>query len=110
MINNYNNTIHSKTFAPNEVNKNNERIVFNNLYKDFIDQPKQAKLLLSDLVRIAKIKKYFEKGYTTNWSEELFKISKIIHSAPYPKYQISDLKENKIIGTFYEKELQKVDE
>lgn len=111
VVNNYNNTVHSRTkFAPIDINKSNEKIAFNNLYKNLFDKPKEEKFLLDDLVRIAKLKKYFEKGYTNNWTNELFKISKIIHSLPNPKYQIADLKGKKILGTFYEKELQKVQE
>ena len=41
-----------------------------------------------------------------NWSEEVFVVSKITNTVPWT-YVINDLNGEKIIGTFYEKELQK---
>lgn len=109
LIDNYNKNIHSRTkFAPINVNHLNEKRVFYNLYGNLKIKPKKPILNVSDLVRIAKLKNLFDKGYTTNWSNELFKISKVIHSIPYSKYRISDLKGKQIIGSFYDQELQKV--
>ena len=51
-------------------------------------------------------KKKFAKGYTANWSEEVFATSKIKYTVPWT-YVISDLNGKPITGTFYEKELQK---
>ena len=45
------------------------------------------------------------KGYTQNWSENVFIIFKI--TVPWA-YLISDLNGEKIDGTFYEKELQRI--
>ena len=52
------------------------------------------------------IKNIFSKGYTQNWSEEDFVISKIKDTVPWT-YVISNLNSEPIAGTFYEKELQK---
>ena len=41
-----------------------------------------------------------------NWSEEVFVIKKIKNTVPWT-YVINDLNDEEIIGTFYEKELQK---
>ena len=57
-------------------------------------------------VRISKYKNIFAKGYTLNWSEEVFVIKKVKNTVPWT-HVISDLKGEEIIGTFYEKELQK---
>ena len=54
-------------------------------------------------------KTFFSKGYTTNWSEEVFVVSKIRNTVPLT-YVISDLNGEKIVGSFYEKELQKTRE
>ena len=51
-------------------------------------------------------KNIFAKGYAPNWSEEIFIVSKIKNAVPWA-YVISDLNGEEIIGTFYEKELQK---
>ena len=41
-----------------------------------------------------------------NWSEEVFIICKIKNTVPWT-YVINDLNREEVIGTFYEKELQK---
>ena len=51
----------------------------------------------------------FAKGYTQNWSEEVFIISKIKNEVLWT-YVISDLNGEKIARSFYEKELQKTSE
>ena len=64
------------------------------------------KALNLKLVRISKYKNIFAKGYTPNWSEEVFVISKIKNTVPWTDV-ISDLNDEKFIGTYYENELQK---
>ena len=49
------------------------------------------------------------KDYVPNWSEELFVIKRIKNTVPWT-YIISDLKGKEIVGTFYEKELQKTNQ
>ena len=44
-------------------------------------------------------------GYTPNWSEEVFVVSKIKNTVPLT-YVINNLNGEEIIGTFYAKELQ----
>ena len=44
-----------------------------------------------------------------NWSEEVFVVSKIRNTVPWA-YVINDLNGEEIIGTFYEKELQKTNQ
>ena len=46
------------------------------------------------------------KGYVPNRSEEDFVIKKVKNTVPWT-YVINDLNGKEIIGTFYEKELQK---
>ena len=64
------------------------------------------KFKIGDYVRISKYKNIFTKGYTQNWSEEVFVTSKIKNTVPWT-YVISDLNDKRIAGTFDEKELQK---
>ena len=67
---------------------------------------KDTKFKVGDHVRISKYHNIFAKGYTPNWSEEVFIVSKIKNTVPWT-YVINDLNGEEIIGTFYEKELQK---
>ena len=54
-------------------------------------------------------KNVFAKGYTSKWSEEIFIIKKIKNTVPCT-YIISDLNGEEIVGSFYEKELQKTNQ
>ena len=94
--------------TPEEASKKkNELNVWRNLYPDRHKiNNLTPKFSIGDVVRITKKKKVFEKGYTTRWTEEIFKIKKIQNTNPIT-YKLEDLKEEKIEGTFYEPELQK---
>ena len=56
-----------------------------------------------------KSKNIFAKGYTRNWSEEVFIVKNVKNTVP-STYVISDLKGEGVIGLFYEKELQKTNQ
>ena len=70
---------------------------------------KDPKFKIGDNVRISKYKNIFAKGYTPNWSEEIFVVENIKNTVPWT-YLINDLNGEKTVGSFYEKELQKTDE
>ena len=70
---------------------------------------KDPKFKIGDHVRIWKYKNIFAKGYTPNWSEEVFVVSKIKNTVLW-RYVINDLNGEKIIGTIYEKEVQKTNQ
>ena len=67
---------------------------------------KDPKFKVGDHVRISKYKSIFGKGYTQNWSEKVFVVSKIKDTVPWI-YVISDLNGEPITISFYEKEFQK---
>jgi len=103
-----NNTRHSsiKMTPVKASKKENEVRVYRNLYPDLTRQPIRAKFKIGDKVRILKKKGLFEKGFTPNWTEEVFTISKIQRPNP-ATYKITDYNGEEIQGTFYEQELQK---
>ena len=70
---------------------------------------KDPKFKVGDHVRISKYKNIFAKWYTPNWSEEVFIASKIKNTVPWT-YVINDLNGVEIIGSFYEKKLQKTNQ
>ena len=70
---------------------------------------KDPKFKVGDYVRISKYKIIFAKGYTPNWSEEIFFIKQIKNTVPWT-YVISDLNGEEIVGSFYVKELQKTNQ
>ena len=101
IVNKYNNTVHNTiNIKPIDVTddyyaKCNEEFNFKN-----------PKFNVGDHVRISKYKDIFAKGYTPNWTKEVFIVNKIKNTVPWT-YSISDLNNEKILGSFYEKELQK---
>ena len=100
VVNKYNNTKHSTIkMEPIDV-KNNERV--------YIDEhnEKDIRFKVGDSVRISRYKNIFAKGYTSNWSKEIFIVDKINDTVPYT-YNLKELNHEEIIGSFYDKELQK---
>ena len=67
------------------------------------------KFKVGDNIRISKYKKIFTKGYTPNWSEEIFVIKEIKNTVPWT-YVINDLNGDEIIEIFYEKKLEKINQ
>lgn len=64
---------------------------------------------VGDAVRITKYRGVFQRGYTPNWSKEIFFVTKIEPTAPIT-YRLKDYAGEIIAGTFYSQELQKVKE
>ena len=58
------------------------------------------KIQVGDHVRISKYKNIFAKGYTPNWSDEIFVIKKAKNTVPWA-YVTNDLNDEKNIGIFY---------
>lgn len=107
LIYSYNRTRHTSIkMRPIDVNKSNSFKVWITLYGKH-EKIIKPKLKVNDFVRISKMKGTFEKGYETNWSDEIYKITKYINF-PKPMYSLCDLNSDPIDGFFYEQELQKV--
>ena len=101
IVNVYNKTYHRTIeMKPIDVKHN----TYFNIGKEVND--KDSKFKVGNHVRISKYKNIFTKGYTPNWSEETFVIKKVKNTVPW-SYVINDLNGEEVIGTFYEKELQK---
>ena len=100
VVNKYNNTKHSTIkMKPINVKYNNKRV--------YIDEhnEKDSRFKVGDRVRISKFKNIVAKGYSPNWSKEIFIVNKITDTVPYT-YNIKDLNDEEIIGN-YDRELQK---
>ena len=100
IVKEYNNTYHTLIkMKPVDV-KDNTYIDFKKEVND-----KNPKFKVGDRVRISKYKNIFNKGYMPNWSEEIFIIKKNKNTLPWT-YVMNNLNGDKIIGTFYENEVQ----
>ena len=62
---------------------------------------------IGDYVRIYTKKGDFRKGYTPNYTKEIFVIEKVFNTKPIT-YKIHAQDGEEITGSFYEKELSKV--
>ena len=109
LVESYNNSYHrSIKMTPNSVNETNESQVYINLYGlKTTKKSVKFKFKVGDYVRLSKVKKTFEKGYTNNWTKEIFVINKSIINTQ-PTYEVKDLNDEVLIGKFYENELQQV--
>ena len=72
IVNKYNNTVH-RTIKMKPID------VTDDSYAEYNENPnkKDPKFKVGDYVRISKYKNIFAKGYTSNWSDEIFVASKI---------------------------------
>lgn len=108
LVDSYNSRFHSSIgMAPNDVNTDNQEDVWMRLYQD--KQPRKANsgIRVGDHVRISKLRSNFERGYTPNWSYEIFKVWKRLRTTPVT-YALKDLDDEEIEGGFYSEELQRV--
>ena len=102
VVNEYNNTKHNTIkMKPKDVKNDNKRV-----YIDEHNKKKNARYNVGDRVRISKFKNIFAKGYTPNWSKEIFIVNKINDTVPY-SYNPKDLNDEEFLGSFYDRELQK---
>ena len=99
VVNKYNNTKHNTIkMKPIDVSDNNNKRVYIDEHNE-----KRSRFKVGDRVRISKFKNIFAKGYTPNWSKEIFIVDKINDTVPYT-YNLKDLNDEEIIGSFYDQE------
>ena len=98
LVDQYNNTYHQS------INKKPINADYSALTKKIETSHKAPKFKVIDRVRITKSKNIFSKGYTENRSREISVIDSFFKTNPWT-YKIKDLNVEKIIGSFYEKEL-----
>lgn len=107
VVEDYNNTKHRTIkLAPNQVNKSNEKMLLDTVYNynRELAKPRFAK---NQQVRVSKKKFVFSRSFFPTWTEQIYIIDGI--NAKYPiTYTLKTLDDKKVEGTFYESELQKV--
>lgn len=109
IVEKYNHTKHSTTkMKPSDINKTNESLVLGRYRQRAgkISSAGKTDLNENDIVRISRNKMQFEKGYTPNWSVELFKVKKVNQTNPRT-FLLEDMNGGEILGGFYREELKK---
>ena len=104
IVDKYNNTYH-RTIKMKPID------VISDLFAEYNEEynEKYPKFKFGDHFRISKYKNIFAKDYTPNWSEEFFVVKKVKNTVPWT-YIITALNNEKVTGSFYEKELQKTNQ
>ena len=98
----YNNTVHSTTkMKPIDVTDGSLK----DLYEPD-ENLKKPKYQAGDVVRITKYKNIFAKGFTPNWTHELYLVKKRLDTTPWT-YTLENFEKEPVCGTFYEQEMQK---
>lgn len=117
IINDYNNTVHTRIRAkPIDVKKENsaefyhkQKLLFEKKFKNELKKKQISKIHEGDFVRVKRKRKLFEKGFTKPiWSEEIFIVNKLIKRKPFIVFEIKDLNGKIIDGKLYEREIQKI--
>ena len=102
MVDKYNSTYHRHLQmhgTPQTISPCTTNALYGNVRKST-----SPKFQVGDKVRITRKKGTFEKGFTPNWTEELFTISSV--KATNPTYTITDQLGEPVRGSFYAQELQ----
>ncbi|XP_071576891.1 uncharacterized protein [Temnothorax nylanderi] len=111
----YNHTRHSSIrMQPAVVTRENARVARENIVRRWrtsekMKRARKAKYSVGDLVRVSRTKATFEKGYEARWSEEIFRIHRVLEWRKPRVYELSDLADEVIDGIFYEQELARVE-
>jgi len=115
LVHSYNNTIHRTIgIEPSKVNETNQDKIWKRMYANAkpLTKNSKPKFFVNEAVRLNSMKLQFEKGYTGNWTDEIFFVDKIYSQYLPFMYRIRDSTDEVLRGRFYEKEMQsvKVDE
>lgn len=109
LLSKYNSTKHSTIkMRPIDVTSMHEKHLLQTVYKNNVYLWVKPKFSVNDYVRISKYKSQFAKGYTPNWTAEIFQVYMIQWTHPIT-YKIQDFEGNRIEGRFYEHELLKAE-
>ena len=97
IVKKYNNTVNSSI-------KMKPKDVVDYSFAEYSEETikKDPKFKVGDNIRISKYKNIFIKGYTLNWSEEVFVVNKVQNTVAWT-YLINGLNGAEIKGSFYEK-------
>jgi hypothetical protein len=103
----YNTTVHSSIgMTPTKALANEDLLLQQQNVKEAKKAWKPPKLKVGDLVRLAKSKEAFTKGYEPGWTKELFTVAEVLATKPVT-YRVKDSSGEMIEGSMYEQELQK---
>lgn len=106
----YNNTVHaSHGFKPSEIKKRDVDQVFINMYDKLIKTTMKKrpppKYKVGDVVRIAKNRLAFDKGYTAGFTTETFRVAEVMPTHPVYTYKLESMDGEPVQSSFLAEEL-----
>lgn len=105
LVTDYNNRVHRTIgMSPRKVTPCIAAKLLSTVYSN-IKIAGRAKFKIGDFVRVSKYKTVFARGFTPNWSTEVFTITKVRTTNPVT-YLLEDSRGQPISGGFYEHELK----
>ena len=108
LVQRYNEDVHrSIGMVPKDVTVKNEAEVWQRLYGQVTKTRRRGRLKAGDKVRLSERVKTFKKGYLPQWTEEVFRIQRVIQG-PVLMYKVEEFDGTPVKGTFYAEDLQKV--
>lgn len=109
LVDSYNKSYHrSIGMPPSEVTIDNQESVWHRLYGESSTPHPEKIFNVGDKVRISKERLVFDKSYLTKWTQELFTVKIVMQTNPVV-YRLSDESGGLLEGTWYDWELQGVD-
>ena len=105
LVQEYNSRVH-RTIAMKPIDVTNNSLL-RTKYADVNAKGEDTRKLrakLGDIVRISRQKGVFEKGFTSNWSPELFRVVNVRETVPRT-YYLQDMDGKNIRGGFYAEEI-----
>jgi len=111
MVAAYNGAYHSTLeMTPDEVDEENAADLFVRLYepRHRLSTPRKSRFAPGDYVRTTKFKGAFTRGYTEQWTREIYVVKRVRASETPVVYELEDLAGESILGSYYARELQKV--
>lgn len=99
-------TGYSPNFAYQEKNHDLISINLEKKYNEKKELKKKPRFKEGDYVRIREVKQTFSRGYHPYFTEEIFRVKKVLLNLPIPRYNLSNYTgEEEIKGSFYGNEL-----
>ena len=109
LVQEYNSSVHRTIgMKPCQVDESNERLVLKRIKRNTAPRKvsKKHRFKAGDRVRVSKYKIIFAKGYTPNWTNEIYTVHRVQPTVPVT-YSLKDHTGEVLEGGFYEQELSK---
>ena len=114
LVSTYNNRKHRMIgMTPDQAEKPGQTYAIRRKQEEYYSKVKRTKprYKVGEIVRISKLKGHFDRGFTQQYQEEIYRIKSISTRLPYPTYELETFDRDEVLeGNFYANEITPVDE